>query len=202
MDLLLMYGYCPDFTVPPGPPTKFPALNFHLLTLQETRKEAEAAFRMKKYTMKQTFESNKPPPQMFTLGEKVWLSSKDITVSGPGRKLTPWQLGPYEVVDRTGELTYCLRLPPSMHQHPVFHVDHLSPWHGNETNGLNTPPPPPVQINDKIEYEIEAILDSRKYRNQYQYLVKWNEYDFGHNSWEPTVTNYVRHPQSNRPHGH
>ena len=74
-----------------------------------------------------------------------------------------------------------------MHQHPVFHVDRLSPWHGNETNGLNTPPPPPVQIDDEMEYEVEAILDSRKYRNQYQYLVKWKGYDFGHNSWEPAA---------------
>jgi hypothetical protein len=127
---------------------------------------------MEKRNMKQTFELNKPPPQMFTSGEKVWLSSKDINVSSPGRKLTPQQLGSYEVIDCTGELTYCLRLPPSMHQHPVFHVDRLSPWHGNEANGLNAPPPSAVQIDNKIEYEVEAILDSHKYQNQYQYLVK------------------------------
>jgi hypothetical protein len=159
----VMYGYCPDFTIPFSLPTEFPALNSCLLILQETCKEVEAALRMEKRTMKQAFKLNKPPPQTFTLGKKVWLSSKDINVSDPGRKLTPRQLGSYEVIDHTGELTYRLHLPPSMHQHPVFYIDRLPPWHGNETNGLNAPPPPSVQINDEIEYEVEAILDSHKY---------------------------------------
>lgn len=183
----IMYGYRPDFTVPVGPPTKFPALDSRLRELREARKDAEAALRMEKRAMKQTFEAGKPLPHTFTPGQKVWLSSKDISISHPSRKLAPRQLGPYEVLERTGDLTYRLRLPPSMHQHPVFHVDRLSPWHGNPINGLDPPPPPPVQVNDALEYEVERILDSRKYRNQYQYLVKWEGYDAGHNSWEPAA---------------
>ena len=183
----VMYGYRPDFTVPTGPPTKFPALNSRLTSLQETRKEAEASLRMEKRAMKRTFEKGKPPPHSFSPGEKVWLNSKDIGLTSASRKLTPRQLGPYEVLERTGELTYRLRLPPSMHQHPVFHVDRLSPWSGNSVNGFDPPPPPPVEIDDELEYEVESILDSRKYRNQYQYLVKWKGYDAGHNSWEPAA---------------
>ena len=74
-----------------------------------------------------------------------------------------------------------------MHQHPVFHVDRLSPWFGNNINGLNPMPPPPMEINDELEYEVENILNSHKYRNQLQYLVKWKGYDAGHNSWEPAA---------------
>ena len=29
----------------------------------------------------------------------------------------------YSVLERTGTLTYRLALPPSMRQHPIFHVD-------------------------------------------------------------------------------
>jgi len=183
----IMYGYRPDFTIPVGPPTKFPALDSRLRELRDARKDAEAALRTEKRAMKQTFEANKPPPHTFSPGHKVWLSSKDILTSHPSRKLAPRQLGPYEVLERTGELTYRLRLPPGMHQHPVFHVDRLSPWHGNDVNGSDPPPPPPVQVDDALEYEVERILDSRKYRNQYQYLVKWEGYDAGHNSWEPAT---------------
>lgn len=85
----VMYGYHPDFTVPIGPPTKFPALNSRLQLLKETRKEAEAFLHMEKHTMKQTFEANKPPPHTFQPGQKVWLNSKDIATSHPSRKLTP-----------------------------------------------------------------------------------------------------------------
>ena len=162
----VMYGYRPDFTVPTGPPTKFPALNSCLTSLQETHKEAEASLCMEKHAMKRTFEKEKPPPHSFSPGEKIWLSSKDIGLTSTSRKLAPRQLGPYKVLERTGELIYRLRLPPSMHQHPIFHVDCLSPWSGNLVNGFDSPPPPPVKINNKLEYKVENILNSCKYRNQ------------------------------------
>src|SRR3984885_1774843 len=69
-------------------------------------------------------------------------------------------------------------------KHPVFHVDRLSPWLGNDVNGNDPPPPPPVLVDTQDEYEVERILDSRKYRNQHQYLVQWRGYNAGHNSWE------------------
>src|ERR1700680_3632287 len=181
----VIYAYRPDFTIPIGPATKFPAVDARLNNLREVRKEAEAALRMEKRAMKHAFEAGKPPPHIFTPGQRVWLSSKDIPISSPSRKLAPRQLGPYEVLERTGDLTYRLQLPSYMHQHPVFHVDRLSPWKGNNVNGQQPPPPAPVQIDEELEYEVETILDSRKFRNQYQYLVKWKGYDAGHNSWEP-----------------
>jgi hypothetical protein len=153
----VMYGYRPDFTVPVGPPTKFPALNVRLHQLYDVRKDAEAALRREKQVMKETFEAGKPTPHSFSPGQKVWLSSKDISLSQPSRKLAPRQLGPYEVLERTGELTYRLQLPPSMRQHPVFHVDRLSPWVGNDVNGIEPPPPEPVEVDDDVEYEVGKI---------------------------------------------
>jgi hypothetical protein len=39
----VIYGYCSDFTVLTGPPTKFPTLNLQLKKLHEIYKEAKAA---------------------------------------------------------------------------------------------------------------------------------------------------------------
>ena len=183
----VIYGYQPDFMVPAGPPTKFPAVDSQLQDLCQARQEAEATLWIEKHLMKETFEKGKLAPHTFVPGQKVWLSSKDISLSSSCRKLAPRQLGPYTVLECTTDLTYRLALPPNMHQHPVFHVDHLSPWEGNEVHGQTPPPLEPVIVDDAVEYEVEQILDSRKYRNQFQYLVKWQGYDHGHNSWEPAT---------------
>jgi len=139
---------------------------------------------MEKHAMKEATQNQTPLPHNFSVGQKVWLSSKDISISSPSRKLNPHQLGPYKVIEHVNDLTYRLKLPPSMCQHPVFHVNRLSPWHGNNINGSRPPPPPPITIEDETEYEVDHILKSRKYRNQFQYLVQWKGYDSGHNSWE------------------
>ena len=183
----IMYGYRPDFTVLGSPLTKFPALDSHLHGLCDTCKNAKAALQMEKHIMKQTFEANKPPPHAFSPGQKVWLSSKNILISHSSRKLAPWQLSLYNVLQCTGKLTYHLRLLPGMHQYPVFHIDHLSPWHSNDINGSDPPPPPLVQVDNVLEYEVKCILDSHKYHSQYQYLIKWEGYNAGHNSWEPAT---------------
>jgi hypothetical protein len=86
----VMYGYHPDFTVPVGPPTKFPALDTRLRDLRDACKDTEATLRLEKRTMKQTFEARKPPPHAFIPGQKVWLNLKDISISQPtSRKLAP-----------------------------------------------------------------------------------------------------------------
>jgi len=61
----IMYGYCPNFTVSVGPPTKFPALNSRLQQLCKTQSKAKATLRMEKCTMKDTFEAGKPTPHTF-----------------------------------------------------------------------------------------------------------------------------------------
>ena len=123
----MMYNYWPDFTISVGPPTKFPALNTQLNDLHKVCKKAEAALHMEKKEMKQAFEADKPTPHTFTPGQKVWLASKNIPILSPSQKLSPQQLGPYKVLEHTTDLTYHLRLPHSMREHPVFHIDCLFP---------------------------------------------------------------------------
>src|SRR3981189_3331381 len=73
--------------------------------------------------------------------------------------------------------------------HPVFHVVKLIPFKADEIPERVSPPiPAPIIVNDHVEYEVEEILDSRRFRGRVQYLVKWKNHPSEANSWEPAQT--------------
>jgi hypothetical protein len=45
--------------------------------------------------------------------------------------------------------------------------------------------PPPELVDEKEEFVVEGILDSRLFRGKLQYLVKWEGYPKEEASWEP-----------------
>lgn len=90
-----------------------------------------------------------------------------------------------------GQVAYRLNLPESLKIHPVFHVSLLQ---GYRSDGRVQPPPPPIELEDGLEYEVERILAHRDRkvrtkgkRTQYrtEYLVSWTGYGPEHNSFEP-----------------
>ena len=93
-------------------------------------------------------------------------------------------LGPFKILERIGPVAYRLDLPPTSRAHSVFHVSALRRYNA-AADGRIIPPPPPVQIADQPEFEVEAIVDQRQRRNQLQYLVKWKGYPDHENTWEP-----------------
>jgi len=44
-------------------------------------------------------------------------------------------------------------------------------------------PPPPLAVDGEEEYQVSSIEDSRIYRSQLQYLIRWTGYDSL--TWEP-----------------
>ena len=83
-------------------------------------------------------------------------------------------------------VSYRLQLPHQWHIHPVFHTDLLTPYCKTKTHGENYQCLPPELIDNKEEYEVEAILDSRHFGRgrKLQYLVKWLGYPESDNQWE------------------
>ena len=80
---------------------------------------------------------------------------------------------------------YQLELPLQWKIHDVFHADLLTPYHETEFHGPNFTKPPPDLIDGEEEYEIEEVLQSRKYGRgcKVQYLVKWKGYPDSENQW-------------------
>jgi hypothetical protein len=101
------------------------------------------------------------------------------------RKLMPKWVGPFEIVQKVGNLAYELKMNPCWRIHPVFHVSLLEPY---RSHGRTQPPPHQIELEGHLEYEVDCRLDHRFSdikRQKLSYLIAWKGYGPEHNSWEP-----------------
>ena len=77
------------------------------------------------------------------------------------------------------------------HIHPVFHISLLQPASDSSIPNCIEDPPPPLELDDSNEYEVQRVLDSKIDRRQkgsgLVYLVEWSGFDntTESTSWEP-----------------
>ncbi len=107
-------------------------------------------------------------------GQWVWLSTRDIKLRLPSKKLTPRYVGPFKILKQINEVTYQLELPANYRISPSFHVSLLKPVHNNaDPNPEPHEPPLPLDIDGSPAYKVNMLLDSRPRRGQLQYLLDW-----------------------------
>jgi hypothetical protein len=150
--------------------------------------QAKAELQRAQAKYKETYDARHKETPTFEPGDLVWLSPKQISTSRPSSKLDVKRLGPFRILEAVGEskLAFRLELPPQMRIHPVFHVSLLEPHRQNRFPGRIQPPPPPVEIEDDVEWEVEEVLDSRIRHRKLEYLVHWLGYGPHERTWEPT----------------
>jgi hypothetical protein len=166
--------------------THVPAAKAYTTQLREAvilaRKCLEAAQHRQK-----AFADKRRRDVSYSVGEAVLLNTKNIHLKNPGtRKLLPKWMGPFRILRQVNEVAYTLELPPSWHRlHSTFHVDVLKPYHSDKRV---QPPPPKMDVDGEMEFEVETILGHKGTRGakNLQYLVSWLGYGQEHNSWEPS----------------
>ena len=87
------------------------------------------------------------------VGDHVFLKvspMKGVMRFGKKGKLAPRYIGPFEVLDRIGNVSYRLALPPSMaHVHPVFHISMLRKYVSDPSHILQ---PQMVDVSEELTY--------------------------------------------------
>ncbi|XP_019172691.1 PREDICTED: uncharacterized protein LOC109168100 [Ipomoea nil] len=114
-------------------------------------------------------------------------------------KLSPRFTGPYEILERVGNLAYRLALPMELERvHNVFHVSQLKKYVHDPTHVL---PPEVIPLDDDMSYEERPlkILDF-KTRNTHMKSVEmvkvwWSHHGVEEATWELESTMREHYPE-------
>ena len=184
---LLDSGQHPRMGFEPLPPSRMETVNEFTDRMKTALEEARAALAAAKEDMARYYNRRRTKAPEIKPGDRVYLDASDIQTTRPSKKLSHKRVGPYPVISSVGKNAYRLQLPKSLSRiHPVFHVVRLTPAPYDPISGRRAKlPPPPVLVDNVEEFVVEKILNSKFIRGKLRYLIKWEGYDAGWNSWEP-----------------
>ncbi|KAL6529131.1 hypothetical protein OROHE_014875 [Orobanche hederae] len=141
-------------------------------------------------------------PLEFEAGDHVLLKvspSKGVFRFGKKGKLSPRFIGPFEILERVGEVAYRLALPPSLsHVHSVFHVSQLRKYVPDPSHVIDFGD---VEIEKDITFEERPvkILERRdkQLRHKTIPLVKvyWSKHGVKEATWEPEEIMRSKYPE-------
>jgi hypothetical protein len=124
----------------------------------------------------------------FNQGDWVWLHHQHRLVTRITplllNKLSPRFYGPYQVMERIGEITYRLQLPPRAKIHDVFHVALLKKFEGQPPTAVT--PLPPIQHGRVIPTH-EKVIRARLNRGNWEVLVAWQGHASTGATWEKVI---------------
>ena len=121
----------------------------------------------------------------FNEGDLVMLSTKNLKLKKPSKKLSDKFIGPFRILEPVGAQAYRLALPETFKIHPVFHVSYLEPYKQRPGDDAIPTPPLPDLIDNQLEWEVEEILGKRFSEGEIYYKVRWTGYPDEYIEWIP-----------------
>ena len=114
------------------------------------------------------------------------MSTKNLWLHSTKKFSLDHFVGPFIVVDRIGNMAYCLDLSCSAALrgvHDVFHVSLLCGW---LTNGVHADVPS-IKIDGEAEYEVYKIKGHHERKGEMQYLTFFVGFDSSEDMWLSTA---------------
>ncbi|KAK3570544.1 hypothetical protein QTP86_022080 [Hemibagrus guttatus] len=174
-----MLSYQPPLFPWNGEPSDVPAVDYWFFESERVWDSAHLQLQRALRRRRTTADLRRSQAPKYQPEQKVWLSTRDIRMRLPSRKLSPRFIGPFTIVRQINPITY--------HKiHPVFHVSLLKPHHPSvlpSTEPRNRPLP--LIVDDGAAYLVKDILDSRRRGGRLEYLVDWEGYGPKERSWIP-----------------
>ena len=181
-------GHQPPLFPWSGEPSEVPAVNTWFRESQRVWSQAHRHLQRAVRRQQHHADTRRSTAPDDEVGQKVWLSTRDIRMRLPSKKLSPKFIGPFTIVKQLSPVTYRLQLPPEYRIHPAFHVSLLKPYHSPHSPSSTEPgavsePPLPLLLDEGPVYAIREVLDSRRRRGRLQYLIDWEGYGPEDQSW-------------------
>ncbi|KAK3574981.1 hypothetical protein QTP86_019691, partial [Hemibagrus guttatus] len=147
-------GYQPPLFPCSGKPSDVPAVDHWFHESERVWDSAHHQLQRALHRRRRTADLRWSDAPAYQPGQKVWLSTKDIRLRLPCRKL-------------------------SQVHWPVHYSEADQPEPGNGA----AEPPLPLLLDEGTAYEVKEILDSRCRGGQLEYLVDWEGYGPEERSW-------------------
>lgn len=182
-----LLGYSPDFHLrtEDGPlREEVPAATTRVDKLQNLRQKLTDHWQKATETQARHY-NQRHKPLTFQRGDLVALSTKNLKLKTPAKKLAPRFIGPFRVLDPVGTQAYRLALPNQYSRiHNVFHVSLLEPWKQRGKRNDNESLPMP-ELDDDEEWEVEEVKEEQEFDGDLHFLVKWKGWPSEYNQWVP-----------------
>ncbi|KAJ4811165.1 polyprotein [Rhynchospora pubera] len=196
-----LYGYPPP-QLPMGTPPKsqVEAVNELLKSRYQTLQELKQHLHKAQERMKRQADKKRSERKL-QVGSWVYLKLhpyRQFNVSNMNnRKLSMKFYGPFEVIEKIGEVAYKLNLPQGSQIHPVFHISQLKPRVGE--GQAVTPKLPLIAEKGSIADQPGSILDRKMVKKNnaaaVQVLIKWANQSVEDATWEDYEVLKAKYPQ-------
>lgn len=136
-------------------------------------------------------------PHTTHVGQKVLLSTRNITFRYPGSKkemcpkLLPRFMGPFQLTNLIGPTAVQLALPAHFEIHNVFHISLIKLYNGSR-DAEHVIPTPAAFIDGAPQFAIDKVIGHREVtrgeKTILEYLVQWEGCDATRATYEPELS--------------